>query len=262
MAMVVLGAFTIDRPRFGRVSAAALAAAIALGGAAPAASAESDAMQLPAVRSGAASVTEAEPALTAAVAAALAAASTVPDARVELLAIERPRSACAASANPERVEVSRPVDGSARLAVKLIGPARGAAPPCETWAWARFRLLAPVPVAVRAVRAGEPLAGATRSSDREIKVGHAPADLASLESRGATADRALATGQIVESDMVRAPGPRPGEPVKVVLIAGALAIEQTGRAVPCARNHNCAVLPSGRHVDGAFVDGRLLVQMP
>ena len=202
-----------------------------------------------------------DPALTAVVSAALVAAATVPDARIEGLAIERPRSACAATA-PERVEISHPVEGSARLAVKLIGPARGAAPPCETWAWARFRLLAPVAVAVRAVRAGEPLAGATRSSDREIKVGHAPADLASLESRGATADRALATGQIVESDMVRAPGPRPGEPVKVVLVAGALAIEQTGRAVPCARNHNCAVLPSGRHVDGAFVDGRLLVQMP
>ncbi|HEY8926676.1 MAG TPA: hypothetical protein VIU64_19970, partial [Polyangia bacterium] len=97
--------------------------------------------------------------------------------------------------------------------------------------------------------------------DREIKVGHLPADAVSLEA-GATADRALVAGQVVETDMVRAPGPRPGDPVKVVLVAGALAIEQTGRAVPCARNHNCAVLPSGKHVDGAFVDGRLLVQMP
>ena len=68
---------------------------------------------------------------------------------------------------------------------------------------------------------------------------------------------------MVEADGVRAPGPRAGEPVKVVLIVpGAMAIEQMGRAVSCARNHNCAVLPSGKHVDGTFVDGRLLVEMP
>ena len=241
MGMGVLG----DLARGGARPGLAAALAVALGGVATGARAEAD---------------SADPALTAIVSAALVAAATVPDARIEGLAIERPRSACAAT-TPERVEISRPVEGSARLAVKLIGPARGAAPPCETWGWARFRLLAPVPVAARAVRAGEPLAGATRLDDREIKVGHLPADLASLE-RGATAERALVAGQIVETEMVRAAGPRPGDSVKVVLVAGGLAIEKTGRAVPCARNHNCAVLPSGKHVDGAFVDGRLLVQMP
>jgi len=50
--------------------------------------------------------------------------------------------------------------------------------------------------------------------------------------------------------------------VKVVLVSGGLAVEQVGRAVPCARNHNCAVLPSGKHVDGALVEGRLMVQLP
>ena len=244
----------MGRARFGFV------AALALAGAAEA-SAASASPPAP-LRPTAAVVveTEADPALIAAVGAALGAASTVPDARIEGLSVDRPRNACGA-ALPERVEIPRAVDGSARLAVKLIGPARGTAPPCETWGWARFRLRAPVPVAVRAVRVGESLAGATRLDQREIKVGHPPADLASLEA-GATADRALAPGQLVETDMVRAPGPRPGDPVKVVLVAGGLAIEQTGRAVPCARNHNCAVLPSGKHVDGAFADGRLLVQMP
>jgi hypothetical protein len=254
MVMGVLGDLAMGRARFG------LAAALALAGAAEASAASAP----PAPARPTAGVVhvgvEADPALMAAVSAALVAAATVPDARIEGLSVDRPRNACGAAV-PERVEIPRPVDGSARLAVKLIGPARGAAPPCETWGWARFRLLAPVPVAGRAVRAGEPLAGATRLDEREIKAGHPPADLASLEA-GATADRTLVPGQMVEADMVRAPGPRPGDPVKVVLVAGALAIEQTGRSVPCARNHNCAVLPSGKHVDGAFVDGRLLVQMP
>jgi len=250
MAMGVLGDLAVGRGRFGFV------AALALVGAAGTSAAAAPARPTAAVVVEA----EAEGALVAAVDAALVAASTVPDARIEGLSVDRPHNACAVAV-PERVEIPRPIDGSARVAVKLIGPARGAAPPCETWGWARFRLLAPVPVAVRALRAGESLAGATRLDHREIKVGHPPANLASLEA-GATADRALVPGQLVETDMVRAPGPRAGDPVKVVLVAGGLAIEQTGRAVPCARNHNCAVLPSGKHVDGAFVDGRLLVQMP
>jgi flagella basal body P-ring formation protein FlgA len=205
--------------------------------------------------------TDDEAAMTAVVGEALTAAATIPGARVEVESVERPRAACAVGV-PARVEVSHPVDGSARAAIKLVAASRrGAAAPCEAWSWVRFRVLARVPVAIRSVRAGDALASATRLDEREIKVGRVPADAAAV-SGGAVADRALVAGQIVEADAVRAAGPRAGEPVKIVLVSGSLAIEQMGRAVPCAKNHNCAVLPSGKHVDGTFVDGRLRVEMP
>jgi flagella basal body P-ring formation protein FlgA len=204
---------------------------------------------------------EDEAALMETVGRALTAAATVPGARVEVESVERPRAACAVGV-PARVEVSNPVEGSARAAIKLVAASRRAgAPPCEAWSWVRFRLLARVPVATRTIRAGDALADATRLEEREIKPGHVPAG-AAVVGGTATADRALVAGQVVEADALRAAGPRAGEPVKVVLIAGTMAIEQMGRAVSCARNHNCAVLASGKHVDGTFVDGRLLVEMP
>jgi hypothetical protein len=188
--------------------------------------------------------------------AALAAAATVPDARIELLSVERPRTSCGMAA-VTRAEVARPVDGSARIAVKLFGGERDGHA-CEAWSWVRFRLFGKVPVTLRAVRAGESFGGATALEEREIKMGSDPAAL----GEGAFAERSLGPGQMIETAAVRPPGPRPGEAVKVVLVTGTISIEQTGRAVPCARNHTCAVLPSGKHVDGAFVEGRLLVQMP
>jgi len=186
--------------------------------------------------------------------AALDAADVVPHGRVEILSLDRAPGTCAGEL---RAEVPRPVDGSGRFGVKLLGVSAGGSP-CQVWLWARVRVTAPVSVATRAVRAGDVLAGATATAEREILPGRQPA--AALD--GAIAERSVGPGQMIEADMVRAPGLRAGEPVKVVLVAGALSIEQMGRAVPCARNHNCAVLPSGRHVDGALVDGRLLVDMP
>jgi hypothetical protein len=44
--------------------------------------------------------------------------------------------------------------------------------------------------------------------------------------------------------------------------AGALSVEQSGRAVPCPRGRACAVLPSGRRVEGRLEDGRILVELP
>jgi hypothetical protein len=190
----------------------------------------------------------------AAVVSALAASTTIPDARVTVTSVERGHGACT---SVERVEVPRPVDGSGRFAVKLIG-ARASGEPCESWSWVRVRLFAKVPVVTRAVRAGDSLAGAVKTEEREIQPGHVPASVAA----DASADRSLGAGQMLEADAVRAPGLRPGEAVKVVLVSGGLAVEQTGRAVPCARNHTCAVLPSGKHVDGALVEGRLMVQLP
>jgi len=188
--------------------------------------------------------------------AALDAADVVPNGRVEILSLDRSPNTCAA-VGELRAEVPRPVDGSGRFGVKLVGTRAGGAS-CQAWIWVRLRVVAEVSVTTRAVRAGERFAGATTFADREILPGRQPAT--ALE--GAVAERSVGPGQMIEAEMARAPGLRPGEPVKVVLVAGALSVEQMGRAVPCARNHNCAVLPTGRHVDGTLVDGRLLVEMP
>ncbi len=79
---------------------------------------------------------------------------------------------------------------------------------------------------------------------------------------GSVADRSLGAGQMIEADAVRAPGLKTGENVKVLIVSGALAIEQTGHAIPCARGKSCALLPSGKHVEGTLVDGRLMVPLP
>jgi flagella basal body P-ring formation protein FlgA len=187
---------------------------------------------------------------------ALEAATTVPNARVDVVALERSPSTCSFRSDV-RVEIPRPVDGSGKFAVKLIG-ARASGETCEGWIWAQVRVFAKVSVATRVIRAGDSFAGATEHADRELKAGRVPA--ASLE--GATADRSLGLGQMIEEDFVRAPGLRPGEMVKILVVSGSLSVEQMGRAVPCARNRSCAVLPSGRHVDGTMIDGRLLVELP
>src|SRR5260370_812377 len=69
-------------------------------------------------------------------------------------------------------------------------------------------------------------------------------------------------GAVVDSDAATGATARPGEPVKVVLISGGLAIEQNGRAVPCVHGRSCAVLTTGKHVEGDLVAGRLLVTLP
>jgi flagella basal body P-ring formation protein FlgA len=187
---------------------------------------------------------------------ALTAAVTIPGARADVVSLDRPSGDCITTGSNTRMEATRPIDGSGRFALKLVGARAGKA--CEVWAWARVKVFAQVPVASRSIRAGETLTSAVRIEEREIKPGHAPATL----TDASVADRSLGIGQMIESDAVRAPGLRAGEPVKIILVSGTLAIEQTGRAVPCGRNRNCAVLPSGKHLEGTIADGRLVVQVP
>lgn len=189
--------------------------------------------------------------------AALAAAVTVAGARVDVVALDRPAGDCLTTGPGTRMEAARPIDGSGRVALKLLGT-RAEGNACEVWAWARVRVFAPVAVAARAIRAGENIGQAVRTEEREIKPGHVPA----LVNAGSTADRAVGAGQMIEATSVRAAGPRPGESVKILIVAGALAVEQTGRAISCGRDTTCAVLPSGKHVEGTFAEGRLLVRLP
>lgn len=189
--------------------------------------------------------------------AALASAVTIPGARADVVSLDKVGSDCRTDGASTRMEAARPIDGSGRVALKLTG-VRSSGRPCEVWAWARVQVFAEVPVARRAIRAGEGLADAVRIEEREIKPGHIPATV----TPASIAERALGAGQMIEAEAVRAPGPRAGESVKVVIVSGSLAIEQVGRVVPCGRGHVCAVLPSGKHIEGTLVDGRLKVELP
>jgi flagella basal body P-ring formation protein FlgA len=184
----------------------------------------------------------------------LSRAAAVPGARVEVLEWQPSLPAACAV---DRAAPSRPLAGSGRVAVRLSG-SRPGGEPCEGWGWARVRLFAPALVSARAVQAGEPLAGSVATEEREVLAGRAP--LAALPA-GAAADRALRAGQTIEPRDLRT-GPRPGEAVSVVVRLGSLEVEQPGHAVPCTRGRACAVVPSGRRVEGTWRDGRLVVESP
>lgn len=152
-----------------------------------------------------------------------------------------------------KASVARPLETSGRVAVKLTGQG------CTGWAWVRVELWAPVPVTTRAVREGERLAGAFATVEKEIGRGRSPVEV----PEGAIAARGLNAGQIIEASHLRAAqAPAAGETVKVVVHTGTLMVETTGRSVACGRGRACAVLPSGRHVEGRMVDGQLLVEVP
>ena len=192
--------------------------------------------------------------LDAAVQTALEAALALPGARVELveLGAASPRG-CAA----ESAEAKQRIAASGRVALRLSGR-DGAGGACEAWAWARVRVKAPALAASRAIAEGEPLTGAVAASEREVLPGREP--LGALPE-GAVAVRALAAGTALDASDLRI-GPRPGEPVRVVLRAGSLEISQEGRAIPCRRGRACAVLPSGRRVEGVVSAGRLVLEGP
>jgi len=152
-------------------------------------------------------------------------------------------------------EVLRPIQGSGRIAVKVSGhSSRGKN--CDVWTWVEVRVVAPVAVAARALAAGERLDGATAIEERELRAGHAPAAIGPLS----VAARPMVAGQLLEAALVSEPTVRLGEANKVVIISGALVIEQSGRGAPCARGRSCATLASGKQVEGDLVDGKLVVQ--
>jgi flagella basal body P-ring formation protein FlgA len=183
-------------------------------------------------------------------------ALATPGARLDS-AVEERGAARAGDCRATEAEVSRPIEGSGRVAVKLAGRSpRGQR--CEGWTWVRVRVVAPVAIAAHALRAGEPLDNAVTTQERELRAGHPPAQVGPTT----VAARAIAAGQPIESSEVTEPTLRSGDAVKVVIVSGALVIEQMGRAVPCMRGRGCAVLSTGKHVEGDLIDGRLVVQSP
>jgi hypothetical protein len=152
----------------------------------------------------------------------------------------------------ERASLSGAVTGSARLPVKLYGPT------CAGWGWVRFEVWAAVATLQRPVRAGQPLQSAMAIIDREVKPGRA----GFLPPEAATAARDLPAGTVLAPEHVTGSALSAGETVKVIVLHGGLAIETQGRALGCGAGKTCAVLSSGRHVEGRFQDGHLLVELP
>jgi flagella basal body P-ring formation protein FlgA len=95
-------------------------------------------------------------------------------------------------------------------------------------------------------------------ADREIKLGRA----GFLPPDGATAARDLPAGTVLRPEHVAGAGLSSGETVKVLVLNGGLVVETQGRVLGCGAGKTCAVLSSGRHVEGRMQDGHLVVELP
>jgi len=185
--------------------------------------------------------------------AALRAAFALPDARMEIVGY---RSFLSGDCSPNAAEASGAIEGSGRVAVRVLG-ADTLGAPCEGWSWAEVQVSARVWITTRPLRQGDPLEGAVRGEIREIgEIGASRRPLLSLAD-GARASRSLAAGTVLEPSQI-AVGLLPGEPVLVNLRSGALSILAEGRGVACGRDRICATLPSGKRVEG-HLEGELLV---
>jgi hypothetical protein len=149
--------------------------------------------------------------------------------------------------------VSQPLSGSGRVAVQYAGHG------CSGFAWVDVQVWAKVAVTTRAVPKGAPLAGALAWTRREIRRGHPPY----LPDENAVASRTLSAGTEIAARDVGASGFSAGGMVKVLVVSGALAVATQGRQVACGAGRLCAVLPSGKRVEGVLdANQRLVVEVP
>ena len=169
---------------------------------------------------------------------------SLPEARLDVVGWKVPGNL---RCTPTGATVDRAINGSGRYAIKMEGGG------CGAWAWANVRVYAPGFITTRTVRMGEPLDGAVKTVDQEVRPGRIPAPV----GPGSRAARMLNNGQLVEANHVETAGPKAGAPIKVMVRAGSLAVSQIGRAISCGHGHVCAVLPSGKHVEGEL-DGDVL----
>jgi hypothetical protein len=184
---------------------------------------------------------------------AVEAAVSAPDARAELVGIEGAPARCLVSS----AEVPQPIRASGRASLRLRGrDAAGQA--CDAWAWARVRVSGPSLVTSRAISEGEPLLDGVKTEQRELEPGR---DALAELPEGARAAKALASGTPLNQALIRV-GPLPGEAVSVSLQLGALRVDEVARATPCRAGRACAILPSGRRVEGIWHDGRIVIESP
>lgn len=206
---------------------------------------------MPALLPLAALLLAAAPAAPPVVERALREAVALPGARLELVSFT-PHGACEA----QEAEVAQPISASGTVAVRLLGRSPGGRP-CAGAGFAQVRLFGPAWIAVRTLAVGQPLEGAAQQADRELRAGHPPA---AAIPPGAVAARPIPAGAVVEEGHLLDPAWAPGASVRVVVRAGAVALAQEGRLVPCAAGRACAILPSGRRVEGRRAEGELLLE--
>ncbi|HEY5285068.1 MAG TPA: hypothetical protein VIM14_19905 [Polyangia bacterium] len=186
--------------------------------------------------------------LPSAVSESLTRALAVAGARIVPLSWSAP-----AGCRVRNASVAHALDGSGRVPVKISGPG------CAGWGWAVVEVWAQAAVTTRAVRAGEALNASLAVIEREVKSGHMPY----LPSDGAVAIRSLSAGSVVTPADVGKSTIVAGDPVKILVVSGVLAVEAQGRRIPCGQSRACAVLSSGKHLEGHMDDsGRLIVEVP
>jgi flagella basal body P-ring formation protein FlgA len=138
------------------------------------------------------------------------------------------------------------------VAVKFVGNN------CSGWGWVRLEIWSETAVTTRAMRAGEAVESGFAMVEREVRPGRMPF----VPPVGGVAVRSLPAGTALDPRDVSMSSVVAGDPVKVVVAAGAVAIETQGRRVPCAPSRACAVLSTGKHVEGRMDDGgRLIVEV-
>ncbi len=154
---------------------------------------------------------------------------------------------------PTSAIVPRPIEGSGRVAVRVTG--RG----CSGWGWVVLQVWAETQVTARAVHAGEMIASVSQIVEREIRPGYPPF----VAAADSVASRNLPAGCAINQTDVSNTSVTLGDPIKVVFVSGAVAIKTNGRRSPCLRSRDCAVLASGKHVEGQIDEaGRLIVEVP
>ncbi len=175
-------------------------------------------------------------------------ALAVPGARIVPITWSAP-----ANCRVRNASVSHAIEGSGRVAVKFYG--RG----CTGWGWVHLEVWAETAVTTRAVRAGESLASSFAMIEQEVRPGRMPF----VPPDGAVAVRGLPSGTTIHATDVGKSAVVAGDPVKILVVSGVLAIEAQGRRIPCAPTRACAVLSSGKHLEGHMDDsGRLIVEVP
>jgi hypothetical protein len=194
-------------------------------------------------------------AVTAAPTAERAIASAVePGKRAELVGL---RNVSPRGCEPKEWLATKEVDGSGALVLRFTGFDK-AHVACDGWAWADLRVFAKVLEVTRPVKEGEALTGAIR--EKEVAVAQGERFFSTLPD-GASATHELRPGSMLTDADIRV-GPRPGDPVVVLVRVGAIELSLESHAVTCERGQACALMPGGKRVSGRWQSGHIEVEAP
>jgi hypothetical protein len=156
----------------------------------------------------------------------------------------------------ERARSERPITGSGLVPLRVEGRTQDGGS-CTGGAMVAVRVRAQVWVTARAIAAGEPVGPLAARQEREIRAGQT---VLSELPEGATAARQLQAGTLLEPSLLADPGWTQGGPVRVVLRGRGITLVEQGRIAPCVAGRVCAVLRSGRKVEGRREGSELILE--